>query len=182
MHNKTKGIMKQPVKKLLTIIFLIFGLSGLHAQETVSASGGEASGSGGLASYTIGQLVYTMNTGTTGSVTQGVQQPYEISVVTGIPEAEGMDFSLSVYPNPASDFVILKIDASTPFGNSQGKLLSICSLWYQLYDNNGKLLKSKNVISEKTQIATNDLTPAIYFLKIIEKDKIIKNFKIIKNY
>jgi len=165
--------MKQTAKKLITVIILIFGLTGLQAQETVSAAGGEGTGSGGSASYSVGQVVYTTHTGTNGNYSaQGVQQPFEISVVTGIPEAEGINLSFSVYPNPASDFLTLSIDASTT--------LNIRSLCFELYDLNGKLLKSKNIRADKTEISTSDLTAATYFLHITDNKKLIKSFKILK--
>jgi len=161
--------MKQTVKKLITVISLIFGLYSLQAQEAILATGGEASG-GGSASYTLGQVVYTMQTGTNGnSVAQGVQQPYEISVVSGIKETEGINLEYSVYPNPTTNYLILEIedDVQTQYIAS-------------LYDMNGKLLKSKNITADKTKITTNDLAPATYFLKITDNEKIIKSFKIIK--
>jgi len=161
--------MKQTVKKLITVIILIFGLYSLQAQEAILATGGEASG-GGSASYTLGQVVYTMQTGTNGnSVAQGVQQPYEISVVSGIKETEGINLEYSVYPNPTTNYLILEIedDVQTQYIAS-------------LYDMNGKLLKSKNITADKTKITTNDLAPATYFLKITDNEKIIKSFKIIK--
>ena len=34
----------------------------------------------------VGQVVYITSTGINGSVAQGVQQPYEISVITGVNE------------------------------------------------------------------------------------------------
>jgi len=166
--------MKQKAKKLITVIILIFGLTGLQAQETVPAAGGEATGSGGSASYTIGQVVYSVHTGTNGNYSvQGVQQPFEISVVTGIPEAEGIKLSISVYPNPASNFLTLSIYASTT--------LNIHSLYYELCDTNGKLLKSKNISADKTKITINNLAPATYFLKVTDNKGVIKSFKIIKN-
>ena len=68
-------------KKIITsVVFLLLGLGGLHAQENTTAAGGEATGSGGTASYSVGQVVYTTVTGTNGSVAQGVQHPYEISI------------------------------------------------------------------------------------------------------
>ena len=56
------------MKKLnLTLIFLCaFQLS--YAQETVPSAGGNATGTGGTSSYTVGQLVYTTNASTSGSV------------------------------------------------------------------------------------------------------------------
>lgn len=101
------------VNKLLTaiVLVLILSISTTMAQSSVNATGGNASGDGGSASYSVGQVVYTANTGTNGSVAQGVQQPYEISVVTGIEEAHDIKLSVSVYPNPATDYLTLKADA-----------------------------------------------------------------------
>ena len=73
-------------KTFISAAFLLLGLGGLHAQESVNSSGGEATGTGGTASYSVGQVVYTTATGTNGSVAQGVQQPYEISTTVGINE------------------------------------------------------------------------------------------------
>ena len=66
-------------KTITSIAFLLLGLGGLQAQESPTATVGEATGTGGTASYSVGQVVYTTTTGTNGSVAQGVQQPFEIS-------------------------------------------------------------------------------------------------------
>ena len=169
-NNKYRH-MKQTSKKRIMLIILIFGLFSLQAQETVSTTGGEATGTGS-ASYTIGQMVYTSHSGTNGnSTTQGVQQPFEISVVTGIHEAKGINLSASVYPNPTRDFLTLAISGDIV----QTQFIA------SLYDTNGKLLKRKNITADKTKIATNDLTPAIYFLEVTDNEKVVKSFKIIKN-
>jgi len=158
-------------KLFLNAAFLIVsGLSGLQGQEALPASGGNISEEGGSVSYTVGQVVYNTNTGTNGSVAEGVQQPYEISVVTGIKEAKGISLTCSVYPNPASEFLKLKID------NYSGNTLS-----YQLYDLSGKLLENKNISNNETRISMGHLVPSTYFLKVIDHGKEIKSFKIIKN-
>ncbi|HNY52249.1 MAG TPA: hypothetical protein PKJ27_02320, partial [Bacteroidales bacterium] len=95
----------------LSVVFLLgLGLIGLQAQENVNATGGNASGSGGSASYSVGQVVYTSNTETDGSVTQGVQQPYEIWVATAIEEAQAINLLVTAYPNPTTDYLTLRID------------------------------------------------------------------------
>ena len=71
-------------KTITSVAFLLLGLGGLQAQQSPTATGGEATGTGGTASYSVGQVVYTTNTGTNGSMAQGVQQPYEISTTVGI--------------------------------------------------------------------------------------------------
>jgi len=156
--------------KLSAVFLLGLGLTGLQAQEAIPASGGNASGSGGSASYSVGQVVYTTNTGTNGSVAPGEQQPFEISVVTGIEEANGITLQCLAYPNPATDFLTLKVD-------SEVKTQYITSL----YDINGKLLESKKLDGNQTRIVMSNLVPATYFLKITDNNKEVKSFKIIKN-
>jgi len=165
--------MRHKKLKLSAVLLVGLGLTGLQAQTSVNATGGNASGSGGSASYSVGQVVYTTNTGTSGSVAQGVQQPYEISVVTGLEEAKGINLSVSAYPNPTTDYLILSIDASTT--------LSIQSMSYQLYDMNGKLLQSEKITGNQTSIGMSNLVPANYFVKVIQANKEVKTFKIIKN-
>lgn len=162
--------MKHKKVKLSVILLLGLGLTGLQAQEAIPASGGNASGSGGAVSYSVGQLVYTTNTGTSGFVAQGVQQPYEILVATGIEEVKGITLQCSAYPNPATDYVKLKVE------NYETE-----NLTYRLYDINGKLLESKKVDGSETSINMETLVPATYFLKVIDNNKEVKTFKIIKN-
>lgn len=156
--------------KLSAVLLLGLGLTGLQAQESVNATGGNASGSGGSVSYSVGQVVYTTNAGTSGSVAQGVQQPYEISVVTGIEEAKGINLSVTAYPNPTTDFLQLKVE------NEKLKDLS-----YQLFDMSGKLLQNEKITSNQTSIVMSNLVPATYFVKVIQGNKEVKSFKIIKN-
>ena len=100
------------MKKTRKNIFLgmVLFTSSLSAQESVNSSGGEATGAGGTVSYSVGQVVYTTNTGSNGSVAQGVQQPYEIST-SGLTEVKGISLQISTYPNPVLDYLILKIEA-----------------------------------------------------------------------
>jgi len=156
--------------KINAIFLLGLGLTGLQAQESVNATGGDALGSGGSASYSVGQVVYTTNTGTNGSVAQGVQQPYEISVVTAIEQAKCINLSVSVYPNPTTDYLTLSIGE-----------FDISNLSYQLYDISGKLLQNEKNIGNQTSISMSNLVPATYFVKVIQGNKEVKVFKITKN-
>lgn len=166
--------MRYKKSKLSTVLLLGLGLTiVLQAQEAVLVASGNASGSGGTVAYSVKHVVYTTYTGTNGSVTQGVQQPFEISVVTGLEEARGINLVVSSYPNPITDFLYLKVNASTT--------LNIQSMSYQLYDMNGKLLEKKKLDRNQTTIVTSSFVPATYFLKITESNKEVKTFKIIKN-
>jgi len=90
--------MRHKKLKLSSILLLGLGLTGLQAQESVNATGGDASGSGGSTSYSVGQVVYTTNTGANGTVEQGVQRPIEISV-------KGINLTVLAYPNPTTDYL-----------------------------------------------------------------------------
>jgi hypothetical protein len=155
--------------KLSVVLLLGLGLTSIHAQEAVSAAGGNASGSGGSVSYTIGQIVYSYDTGTDATVAQGVQQPYEISIVTGIEDSKDISLEFVVYPNPATDFVILKTGG-----------YDTENLKYYLYTNSGKVLVSGNLQGDETNISMAALLPSAYFLKVMNNTKVIKTFKIIK--
>ena len=156
--------------KLSAVLLLGLGLTGLQAQTSVNATGSNASGSGGSASYSVGQVTHKTHTGTNGSVAQGVQQPFEISVVTAIEQAKGINLSVSAYPNPTNDYLTLSIEE-----------FEISNLSYQLYDMYGKLLQSEKITGNQTSIVMSNLVPANYFVKVVKANKEVKTFKIIKN-
>ena len=155
-----------------TLFFLTFLLSfSVNAQtshQVLSASGGDATGSGGSVAYSVGQIVYTTSTGTTGSVAQGVEQAYEIYSV-GIKET-ALNISLSVFPNPTSDFLTLKVQ---DYNNE--------ALSYNLLDEQGKLVLNEQIITQDTQVAMSTLARGAYFINIVQANKKIQTFKIIKN-
>ncbi len=161
-----------PRKQIRQFTLLLIGLFltiNVHAQQTIPASGGNASGTGGSVSYSVGQIFITTNTGTNGSVAEGVQQPYEISVVTGIGQARDINLKCTAYPNPATDLLTLEVDISD---NE--------NLFFHLYDMMGKLLVSKKLIEIRTSITMSNLAPSTYFLKVTDNNKVVKTFKIIK--
>ena len=160
--------MKIKKTKLSALFLLGIGLSTGYAQQASTASGGNASGSGGSVAYSVGQIIYTTHSSTSGSVMQGVQQTYEISIATGLNETR-VNLNLFTYPNPTTDYLMLQID-------NYDKALS-----YQLYDMSGKLLESKQVIGNVTKIAMQQLVMATYFLIVTQNNREIKTFKIIKN-
>jgi hypothetical protein len=159
--NKSRPIL------LLATGLLWAGLA--QAQVSANASGGDATGSGGTVAYSVGQVVYTTNIDAPGTVSQGVQQAYEIFTV-GIKETE-LNISLSVFPNPTADNLTLQI---SDYNNEK--------LSYQLYDMQGKLLTNGQVTAQQTQINTSSLPPATYFLNVVnQENKKVQSFKIIKN-
>jgi len=162
--------MRHKLLKLGALLMLGLGLTGLQAQESVNATGSNASGSGGSASYSVGQVAYATHIGTTGSAALGIQQPFEISVVIGKEEAKGINLSVTAYPNPTSDYLTLEI-----------KEFDFSNLNFQLYDMNGKLLQSEKITGSQTSIVMKNLASAMYFVKVVQQSKEVKTFKIVKN-
>ncbi len=158
-------------KKQLLILMLLGGFfSTAQAQDASAATGGEATGAGGTASYTIGQPMYQTNTGGGLTEVQGVQQPYEISVVTALNDIEGISLLFSAYPNPTNNQLNLRIEKYPTKG-----------LFYQLTDVNGKILQSKKIENELTEISLSSYASASYFLSVSQNNQLIKSFKILKN-
>lgn len=151
------------------VLFLLLGWGTSQGQHTVLSSGGEASGAGGTASYSIGQTAYTTNKGTNGSSAQGVQQPYEIYIATGAEETS-IHLSLSVYPNPTRDQLTLSVDAADPR-----------DLNYVLFDLQGHRLNEGRVTQNTATLSLRELPSSTYILHVIDRQQTIKTFKIIKS-
>jgi hypothetical protein len=152
----------------LSILLLGLGLTA-QAQQVTNATGGDASDIGGTFAYSIGQIVYTTNTSTNGSLTQGVQQPFKISIVSGI-DYRFINFESTAYPNPTTNYLTLNVGKS-----------ELSALNFKLYDISGKLIESRKITSSSETIAMENLPTATYFLKVTNNNKEVKTFKIIKN-
>jgi len=154
------------------LIFLFSWLfwSGLAiAQETSNTAGGNAFGNGGNVAFSIGQIVYTSNTGSSGNISPGVQHAYEIFIL-GTEESES-NSSFIVFPNPITENLTLENSISY---NQK--------LEYQLLDMQGKLIGKGSINSAQTLIMANSLTNGTYFLHVLKQgNKKVQTFKIIKN-
>jgi hypothetical protein len=164
--------MRYQLNKLTRWLALLAGLSlqSLYAQELPVSSGGEATGTGGSLSYSVGQVVYSTYTGSNGSVAQGVQQPYEIST-TGINNPTGISLEMVVYPNPTTSGVYLKVNEPL-----------LAPVDFVVYDAQGKQLLYETTVQAITPVPMEHLAPAIYFLHVIYQGQTLTTFKIIKNH
>ena len=151
---------------LIVPLLLIFHEG--QAQESINASGGNGSGSGGTFSSSIGQVAYTTATGSSGQVEQGVQHAFEIyllktnNLVTAI--------STALFPNPTTGSLTLQI-----------KDYNDEELQYSLIDLNGKLITNGKINSSQTNMEVNSLPSATYYFSIIQNNKNVKTYKLIKN-
>jgi hypothetical protein len=157
--------------KKYTYIYILtfFGLSiNLTAQNNTVSAGGDAEGSNGSVSFTVGQVVYTSAEGANGSINQGVQQPYDIDIITGI---EHEEIELTLYPNPTLGQFNLSI------ADSRTSEYSI-----QLFDASGRLILNKKQLLELNFISLESYATGTYVLSVFKKDELIKSFRIVRNY
>jgi hypothetical protein len=153
------------MKKLSLSFFLLLGLK-LIAQQGTVATGGDASGSSGSIAYSIGQIDYTAVSNSSGSFNAGIQQPYEV-FVSSVDEHYAQ-IEMSLFPNPATHFLNLKMDELIP------------NFHYQIISLDGRILNDVQIIQELTQIDMQSLPSATYILNILDDNKTVKTFKVIK--
>ena len=149
----------------LSLIFGCFSLLGLSQQNTVS-TGGNATGTNGSVSYSIGQIDYSNQQGTNGSLNEGVQQPQEFYLLA-IDEAHSIE--LSIYPNPTTDFLMLEFDQLHD------------NLEYILTDMNGKRIQNQVIESTKIAIDMRTYASGAYHLTLNAQAKTLQTINILKN-
>lgn len=162
--------MEKSVLKILLTLFVLACFSSVQGQQSIVTGGGDARGTNGSSSFSIGQWMIGLDEGPNGTVSYGVQQPIEISTITGIDDCAGINLTCSAYPNPVIDLLILEI----PDGR-------FSNLQMTLYNSTGTMLEQKNVEAEKSEIAMGNRMAGIYILTVTSEQNNIKSFKIIKN-
>ena len=163
LHMNLKAI-------LLVFIAIMLHQDCLLAQETVPVSGGSVLGIGGSGYYSVGQMVFSEIAGKNGNVLQGIQQPFEIIIEKHIDPSFQISLNCSVYPNPTSDFVVLKID------NDKFSQMS-----YEIIDINGKIIEQNTINNRETKIDFSQYILASYLLKVKHFNKDVSTYKIVKN-
>jgi hypothetical protein len=156
------------MKKTIICFSCLFVGTIAIAQTSVNTSGGEVNNASCSLSYSIGQVAYMNVSNESGSLSQGVQQTYQISTLNL--EEKAFNFSLSAFPNPTQDNLNLRV------GNYRHE-----QLVYRLLDTEGKLLSEVKVQNEETVIEMRQLPNATYFVEINHEGKKVQLFKIIKN-
>lgn len=156
------------MKKQLLIPILLFSVF-CSAQQSFNASGGNATGSSGKVSFSIGQPFYHFVSNANSSVLEGVQQPFEISTL-GLDDYQNIRLEMKVYPNPTSSVLFLNVGES-----------SLSNLEYQLYDASGRLISKNSIANKETKIDIATQSFGVYHLIVLDSSKALKTFKIIKN-
>jgi len=125
-------------------------------------------------SWTIGEPVISTLSNGSYILTQGMHQG--LLLIDAIEEIELSGLEISAFPNPANEFVNLKVtNELTSQPDEMWKEFS-----FQLYDMNGKVIMQNQIVSTETVIKMDNYAPSTYFLKVSIDKKSVKTFKIIK--
>jgi len=113
-------------------------------------------------------VFYSANSSDNGSVSQGVQQSFELFTLSN-PQLTTINLDAVVYPNPSSDYIMLNIIDN-----------ELTGLSYVLTDIQGKVVSNEKINSIHTQLSLERLSVGTYVLKINQNNSELKTFKIIK--
>ena len=158
-------------RSLLSLFFVIVCMFSF-AQNALVPTGGEATGNAGTVSYTIGQIAVQTVANSNASVSEGVQQPFEIQTI-GVDYYPQITLDAKVYPNPTADKLTLSIGNGV---ETHGR----ASLRAALFNNNGQHIRTLNVTGAQTDIDMTDLSSGTYYLRVTDDKQTLKTFKVVK--
>lgn len=152
------------------IIFIMFQFPEVPAQTAILSTGNDRISPAGQVSFSIGQVFYQQNyVEGNATIIQGVQQPYEISLLLNTAQGEDISVNYSVFPNPVIDILNLVIPPSADH-----------TYHIKLYDNKGLLLKEQIIYNKNTAIPMAGMKSAVYFIAIYQNEKLIELIRIMK--
>ncbi len=167
------------MKKTILLIFMLFGFGSVFCQtnqpEVISSSGDyfKPNASSPTLSWTMGECITETQTSANNIITQGFQQNFEYIIGVGITENPDKDFSIKVFPNPATDFITVSINPLT--GKASEYLI-------ELYDLQGKKLYTATYTQDEFKLDMFTYPAGTFMLKVMTKgNKTLQNFKIQKN-
>jgi hypothetical protein len=174
------------MKNIIILIALCFA-TGAHAQtigNKVIAAGGKTKVAGNvMLEYTVGEPVVKTFSSANNKITQGFHQPtITVARVLNnedpdiIPDAARTttvqplnDFKVEVFPNPATDYIMVNSEATAP------------NTTWMLVDISGSVVYSGKLNEAENRIDLSRLANGKYFLTVRSEDgSINETFKLIK--
>jgi len=160
------------MKKTVWLLFTLLCALQLNAQmlypEVMSCFGGAAQNSAVHLTFTAGEPLYTTEQNHNAILTQGFNQSVFVSTqTTGIEEVTG--YTINVFPNPTQSQIHL-----------QWQTEKATELSLQLTDMNGKTLLKRNTTDTNEQIDLSKFANGMYILQVMDKQTVIKTFKVQK--
>ncbi|MEW5845498.1 MAG: T9SS type A sorting domain-containing protein [Bacteroidota bacterium] len=165
------------MKKIYTVILSLFTLTAWSQDipmQVIAAGGGyfENTTAGLSISWTLGEVAYTTLTSTDYILTQGFQQGNLFT--TSVEKPTNPLNDIAIYPNPAKEFVKVRVEIPNVAGKAT----------FELYDITGRKLISKEMVVEQSvpvELSLSEIRPGIYLLKVtLERDNLNRIVKFVK--
>ena len=158
--------------KRLGLLVIGIGMTSLAISQTaspelVSSAGDSFNNTSYQLDWSIGECITETQSAGDFVITQGFHQ--NSYVVTSVEDFRA-DIEMSVYPNPTTDFISLKVESSKVEG-----------MQYIITDFSGRVLQTENFAGDTEQINFTNYSVGTYFISVMENSQLIKSFKIIKN-
>jgi hypothetical protein len=171
-------------KEILPFILLLL-LVGAIAQNTkaqtnyshvIGSAGKQISGTTMSMTFTVGEPVINIISGTNAELNQGFQQDYPSTILTAIEQSQALNANANIklMPNPSTDVTRLMFETAT----------SIQDYVLTMYDINGKMVQSGFIPSGQSYYEINlmNLNNGMYFIHLNgTTNHSINTFKLIKN-
>lgn len=156
----------------ITLFFFILlappFLAELKSQEIIAPAGAVFHNNNTSISWTLGESFTTTHSSEGVTITQGFHQG-DLQISTFVVDPS-LDFSIEVYPNPTSDLLWVNITPNIPN-----------KIYYMLFNTEGRLIQRDKLMNPSQNIRFDGLAPGTYILRILQEDKPLKVFTIIKN-
>jgi hypothetical protein len=136
--------------------------------QLLGSAGGTYKNSSYQLDWSVGEILTQTYLDSQNSLAQGFHQGKY--AITAINQAKYVQFEITVFPNPATDVVVLCIDKQ-----------QLEDLSYLLTDMNGKILHVSKISTNQQQINLNGIAAGSYFLNVRSGKSALKTFKIIKS-
>lgn len=150
------------------IVVLLLAPFSMSGQVSVNSSGGEAIGSNGSVSFSVGQVDYINFSSAQNMMSEGVQQPIELYTVK-IEELQEKVY-LTLYPNPTTQNLWLQFDGAV---HNRKKI--------EVYSISGQKVKSLEIDESKPQLDVSDLANGTYIIRVYAHGTVLFTKRFVKS-
>ncbi|TVQ07413.1 MAG: T9SS C-terminal target domain-containing protein [Bacteroidetes bacterium] len=151
---------------VLLILLTTHSLGQSAGPSVVNSAGGQGESATMSIVWSVGEVVTETFQSEDRVLTQGVLQP---EIIVTMVEDFAAGIRVDVFPNPTRDRLTVSVK---DFGGEE--------LQFSLFDVSGTIVKKGYINGETETFPVVELSPGMYFLRIISGAKEIKVFKVVK--
>jgi hypothetical protein len=149
------------------LFILILASTQLAAQSAIVTGGGDAVSSSGSVSFSIGQISNAQAIASTGSLSEGVQQPFEFFEVS-VNELL-REIGISLFPNPALTDVMIELPVFRE------------GIVARFYSSNGSLIEEVNIKTKSTSVNVRNWSASTYYIHLSDSAGNTSSYKLVKH-